>query len=157
MAKFNIDMLGAPELSTALAALPDTLERKVMVQATKKAAQFFLTAAQGRAPVSADPRDKHRGKLKSTMKLTAMKRSRRRVGYLVQTGTRAELGIPSGVNPRTGKPYGYYPAHLEFGTQKQAPNPYMRSALQGAHEALLAILRQEIDNGIERAMQQAGL
>src|SRR5262245_58310623 len=133
--KFNIEMLGVPELSKALAQLPDNLERKVMVQATKKAAQFYKTLAEARAP-----RDE--GKLASNFKVKAMKRSRRRVGYLIQTGTRAELGIDP-------KDQGYYPAHVEFGHldragQQQAPNPYMRNALRQGSEAIYAILRQEI-------------
>jgi hypothetical protein len=159
VAKFNIDLLGAPELSKAFADLPDSLERKILVKALRQVGQVLLLAAKARAP-------RDQGKLASTMKVKPMKRSRRRVGIMVQTGTRAELGIiamtrisytGSGATLRVkrGKETGYYPAHIEFGYkdetgQHHAPNPYMRTAMRSSQDGILAILRQEIDNGIEK-------
>lgn len=165
MARFDISVLGAPELTKAFAALPDNLERKVLTKALREAGKVLLVAVKARAP-------RDQGKLASTLKLKAMKRSRRRVGYAVQTGTRAELGIiaktrisyeGSGANLRVkrGKETGYYPAHVEFGHKTEEgthvpPNPYMRSSLRSGREGLLAIIRNEIDTGIEREMRKAG-
>jgi HK97 gp10 family phage protein len=160
MARFTLDILGAPELSKAFEALPDNLERKVLTKALREAGKVLLVAVKARAP-------RDRGLLASTMKLKAMKRSRRRVGVMVQTGTRAELGLlattrisstGSGdtLRVRRGKETGYYPAHVELGTHKAAPNPFMRTSLRSGREGLLAIIRTELDNGIERAMRQAG-
>jgi HK97 gp10 family phage protein len=142
--RFDISLLGAPELSKALAALPDKLERKVLTKALRAAGKFYLTLAKASAP-----RDE--GRLASTMKLRALKRRRGRVGVMVQTGTRSALGIDP-------KQRGYYPAHLEFGHRDRAgvhhpPVPFMRRSLKTGESAIFAILRQEIDAGIEAAMR----
>ena len=139
--RFDISMLGVPELSKALAALPDKLERKILTKALRQAGKFYLTLAKAKAP-----RDE--GRLSSTMKLRALKRRKGRVGVMIQTGTRAQLGIDP-------KYKGYYPAHTEFGHRDRAgvhhaANPYMRTSLKTGESAIFAILRQEIDNGIER-------
>lgn len=142
-ARFDISILGAPELSKALAELPDKLERRVMIKATRETGKFFLTLAKARAP-------KESGKLASTMKLRAMRRKKGRVGVRIMTGTRAELGIDP-------KERGYYPAHVEFGHRDRSGNqvaavPFFRGPLHSSREALFAVMRQEIDTGIEREL-----
>lgn len=142
--RFDISLLGAPALSQALAALPEKLERKVMTKALREVGKFYRTLAAARAP-------RDRGKLATTMRVRAMKRRRHRVGIMVQTGTRSQLGIDP-------KQRGYYPAHTEFGHRDRAgvhhaANPFMRSSLRTGQTAIFAILRQEIDNGIEREMK----
>ena len=160
MARFDISMLGDKALAETFAALPDAIERKVLTRALREAGKVLLQLTKARAP-------RDTGKLASTMKLKAMKRSRRRVGVMVQTGTRAELGIiaktrisyvGSGATLRVKrvKETGYYPAHQEFGTKKASPNPYTRTSLRSGREGLLAIIRTELDAGIEREMRKAG-
>lgn len=163
-ARFDISMLGSQALSEALAALPEKLERRVVTRATRAAGKFFLTLAKGRAP-------KETGKLAQTLKLKSLKRRKGRVGVSIQTGTREELGLLAAASSRAratatqrrGLERGilrhyqaalrwYYPAHVELGTKDTAPNPYLRGTLQTARGALLGILRQEIDNGIEREL-----
>jgi HK97 gp10 family phage protein len=142
--RFDITMLGVPELSKALAALPEKVEQKVMRQALRQAGKYYLMLAKARAP-------RETGRLSSTMKLRAMKRRKGRVGVMIQTGTRAQLGIDP-------KRKGYYPAHTEFGHLDrsgvhQPANPYMRTSLKTSESAIFAILRQELDAGIEREMR----
>jgi HK97 gp10 family phage protein len=142
--RFDISMLGVPELSQALAALPEKLERKVLTKALRQAGKYYLMLAKARAP-------RDQGRLSSTMKLRALKRRKGRVGVMIQTGTRSELGIDP-------KQRGYYPAHTEFGHRDRAgvhhpANPYMRTSLKTGESAMVAILRQEIDNGIEAEMR----
>lgn len=142
--RFDISILGAPELSRALAALPEKLERKILTKALRQAGKFYQTLAAARSP-------RDRGKLSSSYKVRALKRRKGRVGVLIQTGTRAQLGIDP-------KQRGFYPAHVEFGHRDRAgvhhaANPFMRSSLRTGQNAIFAILRQEIDNGIEAAMR----
>lgn len=142
--RFDISILGAPELSKALADLPANLERKVLTKALRQAGKFYQTLAAARAP-------RDRGKLATTFKVRALKRRKGRVGVMIQTGTRAQLGIA----PQNK---GYYPAHVEFGHRDvagvhHAADPYMRSSLRTGQQAIFAILRQELDNGIEAAMR----
>lgn len=143
--RFDISILGAPELSKALAELPANLERKILTKALRQAGKFYQTLAQARAP-------RDRGKLATTMRVRALKRRKGRVGVLIATGTRAQLGIDP-------KQRGYYPAHTEFGHRDRAgvhhaADPYMRSSLRTGQNAIFAILRQEIDNGIEAEMRK---
>lgn len=142
--RFDISILGAPELSRALAALPETLERKVLTKALRQAGKFYMALAKARAPRDA-------GRLSGTMKLRAMKRRKGRIGVTIMTGTRAQLGIDP-------KQKSYYPAHIELGYRDVSgthhpANPYMRTSLKTGESAIFAILRQELDNGIESAMK----
>lgn len=142
--RFDISILGAPELSRALAALPANLERKVLTKALRQAAKYYATLAAARAP-------RDRGRLATSFKVRSMKRRKGRVGMVIRTGSRAELGIDP-------KQRGFYPAHIELGYRDvsgvhHAGDPYMRSALRTGQNAIFAILRQEIDTGIEAAMR----
>jgi len=142
--RFDISLLGAPELAKALSELTPQLERKVLTKALRQAGKFYLALAKARAP-----RDE--GRLSSTMRLRSMKRRKGRVGVSIQTGTRSELGIDP-------KQKGYYPAHTEFGHRDRGgvhhpPIPFMRTSLKTGESAIFAILRQELDSGIEAAMR----
>lgn len=142
--RFDISILGSKELSAALAALPEKLERRVLTRALRQAGKYYQTLAAARSP-------RDRGKLASSYKVRALKRRKGRVGVMIQTGTRAQLGIDP-------KQRGFYPAHLEFGHRDRAgihhaANPFMRSSLRTGQNAIFALLRQEIDNGIEAAMR----
>ncbi len=142
--RFDISILGAPELTRALAALPEKLERKVLTKALRQAGKFYQTLAAARAP-------RDRGKLATSFRVRALKRRKGRVGVMIQTGTRAQLGIDP-------KQKGYYPVHTELGHRDRAgvhhaANPFMRSSLRTGQNAIFAILRQEIDTGIEAAMR----
>jgi HK97 gp10 family phage protein len=137
-ARFDISMLGDKALSDSLAALPENLERKVLQRALRNTGKFYLTLAKARAP-------KETGKLSAGLKLKPLKRRKGRVGVSIQTPTRAELGI----DPQRR---GFYPAHQELGTRHLPPDPYLRGTLQTARNALLGVLRAEVDNGIEREL-----
>lgn len=143
--RFDISLLGSEQLSRALAALPEKLERRVITRAMRQVGKYYATLAAARAP-------RERGKLAVSFKVRSMKRRRHRVGVMIQTGTRAQLGIDP-------KQRGYYPAHIELGFRDRAgvhhaANPYMRSSLRTGQSAIFAILRQEIDNGIESEMRK---
>src|SRR5262245_7594744 len=111
--RVTLDMLGDKALIATLQSLPDKMERRVLSRATRAASQFVLTLARARTP-----RDS--GRLAATMKLRALRRKKGRTGFAVQTGTRAELGIPASAT-------GYYPAHIELGSVDTPANPYFRS------------------------------
>lgn len=153
MGKYNIGLLGDAALSERLRNLPDILERTVLKEALQIGAQAILHDAKRRAP---------RGKtglLEAGLHVRPLKRKRGRVGFMVRTGTREQMGI--GPHER-----GYYPAHvelghavgrrqsrralvkalvrLEFGTRMVPPHPYLRPALIENQGTILEILRQEL-------------
>lgn len=149
MSRFDISLLGDTALSETLAGLSEQMERTVLAKAMRDGGKFLLTLTQAAAPVSTDPHDPHRGRLKATLTLRTLRRRKGRVGVAIQTGTRAELGL----SPKDKR---YYPAFRELGTRKLPPDPYLRGPLHSAREAVLAVLRQSINDGIERELRKAG-
>ena len=115
-AAFDIRLLGDEKLTKAFAALERVDQRKVMRKAHRAAFKPVLAAAKTYAPVGKT------GKLKRFIKLRALKRSRVRTGVFVRTGTRSEMGLP------TGDDDPYYPAHVALGQFNVAPVPFMRRA-----------------------------
>lgn len=138
MARFDITLLGDDIVAARLRALPEKLERKVLRQAMRKAGRPILADAKANAPVKT-------GKMRASLKLRALKRKRGRVGVRIETGTRAELGIPA-------EERWYYPAIVELGdgTARHLPHSFMRSALAKNRENSVRILRDDISRGIER-------
>lgn len=110
-AAFDIGLIGDKKLRKAFGELEVINQRKVMRKAQRESMKPLLKAAKARAP-------KKTGKLRKSLKLRALKRSRVRSGMFIRTGTREDLGIPDGA--------GYYPAHIELGHEGQAPDPFMR-------------------------------
>lgn len=144
--RFDISMLGVPELTRALAALPANLERKVLTKALRRAGKYYLTLAKARVP-----RDE--GRWASTLKVRALKRRKGRVGVAIRVGTRTELGI----DPTQR---GFYPAHQEFGHRDRAgvhhpPLSPMRISLRTGESAILGIVRQELEAGIAAVVRGA--
>lgn len=92
MSRFDISLLGDAALSQALARLPEKLERTVLTRALREGTQFLKGLSQPRVPRGKKQKGGGRH-LADTLKVKAMKRKKNRVGYLLQTGTRVELGI----------------------------------------------------------------
>jgi len=113
-AAFDITLLGDKKLNKAFGALAVIDQRKVMRKSQRAAFKPVLKSAKANAPVRT-------GKLKKSLKLRALKRSRNRSGVFVRTGTRSELGIPENAKY-------YYPAHVELGHSDVAPVPFLRNA-----------------------------
>lgn len=137
MARLDISLIGDAELATKLGGLTDKLERKVVRQAIRKAAQLILRDAKQRAPVES-------GALRRNIRIKALRRSRRRVGFNVQTGTREQMGISP------DDPF-YYPALVELGVPGRIEGRrFMRDALRDNRDQALKIMRDEILKGVER-------
>jgi hypothetical protein len=161
MARFDISLTGDKDLQRMLAEMTDKLERKVLTQAFRRVGRVVQQDAMQRIPVrkaqfrqGISARHRRRlervalrfARLRNNVVLKPLKRSRRRVGTGVWTGTRAQLG-------RTDKYY--YPAHLEWGhggpygsPRRTRPRPYLRPAI--TNQALMGLLTSEIAAGIER-------
>jgi hypothetical protein len=128
MARFDISILGDRELEEVLRFLPENLERKVLNRAIKEAAKIVLDDAKRLAPVDS-------GQLKRALHIRTMRRKRGRIGYLIASGTRSELGIAD-----TAK--GFYPAAIHYGWFPKNVKAQHRSKF--AHDRLLrAFLKKE--------------
>lgn len=146
--RFNIELLGDKELAKTFSELPDALERKVLNRALRQGANYLKAITEPRIP--RDPNRKRAGThTADTLTVKALKRSRRRIGYRIQTGTREQLGIDP-------KDKYYYPVATELGNRKTPPQAPMRIALRSGKEAVLAVVRMEVDAGIERELAKRG-
>lgn len=136
-AGLDISVLGSTELERQFKKLASSEQRKVARRALRKAARPIQAAAKSLAP-------KDLGNMARTIKIRAVRRSRKHVGVIVRTGTRDDLGISDDNK-------WYYPAHVELGTQHLPARPFMRPALDHNRDRSIAILRREIAAGIVAA------
>jgi hypothetical protein len=163
-ARFDISILGDKELEEVLKFLPANLERNVLNKSLKEAARFVLEDARRLAPGDT-------GTLKRRLHIRAMKRRRGRIGYLIASGTREQLGIKAdakGFYPAS-QHYGWFPrgakaelggVHLkdrqlkqhfrrEFGTLRVPARPYLRSALLADDRRVLNHVRDALRRRLE--------
>jgi len=139
--QIQYDLIGDKRILRMFEKLAARAQKKVYRQAARKAAKPILQTAKAKVPVDS-------GKLKKSLKIKAIKRSRTQVGVVVVTGTRQQLGIDSSEK-------GYYPAHLELGHKdrsgKQIPaRPFLRNSLKSHRGRSNRIFRNEMIAGIER-------
>ena len=134
---------GANELKQKLKELDGGREINNLIRRTvKTAAKPVLVQARRLAPVG------ETGRLRRTLKLRSGKRSKRLISAIVQTGTRAALGISSSAK-------GYYPAHVALGTKakgKRAARPaqkFLRGAMDLERADAIRTISRLMGRGIE--------
>jgi len=130
----DISLIGDKELQRKFKTLVGKVQKKIARKAIRAGAKIVLADAKNRAPVLS-------GKLKKSLKVKAIKRSRSTIGVLVQTGTREKLNIPE------GSKY-YYPAAVEYGHGGVAAKPFLRPALDTNADRALSTIQRELWNGI---------
>lgn len=141
MAKIKIE--GFAELESALVnELPKATARNVLRRAALNAMQPIEERAKQLAPVDD-------GQLRDsiTTKVVRAKRQRGSVKFAASQGVEVHTG-PLG---RKGRPFGGNAAWQEFGTVKQAAQPYMRPAADFETDAVIDIVREELAAQIEKA------
>lgn len=132
----NISVLGDRALERKLSRLKAATQKKIVRKALRAAAKPIRDDAKANAPVD-------EGDLRKNIKVRAMRRSRVRLGVIVRTGTRDEMGIPADSN-------WYYPAIVEYGYDDVPANPYLRNALDKNRQQALRTMGAEISSGIDR-------
>lgn len=133
MPKFKINLKGEKALIKSLEQFPDKVQKTIMKSAIRKAAKPLVAQAKENTPVES-------GALKKSMKLRAIKRSRKnkyRVGFLIGSSDKNFTGEQ------------YYGSFLEFGTKRQPPIGMVRKAYDSGGEAAMNAAIEEIKKGIE--------
>lgn len=135
MARLDVRLEGADELKRALLELPRVVARKVVRQAAREAGRPIEAQAKREAPDDT-------GTLKRSIKLRAIKRTRKLIGVTIRTGTPTELG----------NPVARYAGAQEYGAplRNMPAQPYLRPALFENDTKALGILSRVIGAGIER-------
>ena len=141
---FDIRVLGIPELQAQLEKLAVQTQKRVLGKAMKAGAQKVLAKAKQLCPVG--PVKQNGEHLRDTLRVITLKGRGKFIGAAVSTGSRERLGIDP-------KDKHYYPMALEVGHGTVAARPYMRPALDGQRDAVIAVIADEIGKGI---IQEAG-
>ena len=139
----NVFAINIPELPALLAKLKTIGDPKLAKAAfrkgLRKGAKLMATTARGLAPVHQGPypstrTDRKPGTLRKTIKVRAIKRTRKGVGVRVS-------------DYYTGA--GYYGAFQEYGTKRQKAKPYLRPAFDSHKGEAVTLLKEEVRIAVE--------
>lgn len=153
LATIQID--GLRELELRLAALPQKLERNILVQALSAGARVIKNKAIENAPKSIAPHI-----LRSYASATFKKFDSKRLGVWITPGNLKRM-IRVKIDKSKSRGYAvtyevyvknkeaWYWKFVEFGTVKHGPNPFMRNAFESMKYAAITEIEQQIKNRLE--------
>ena len=133
--EIDLSIFGNEVLIRKLRGLESKAQKAILRKGLREAAKMIAAEARTRAPYDT-------GALRKGIKVRAAK-SKKYIGMIVRTGTRAEMGIPETASH-------YYPALLELGTSRLPARPYLRPALDEKRTRALAAIQREGKIGLER-------
>lgn len=135
----DITLTGDKALDKKLAAFTPKVQKKQISNATKAVAQGVAKGAQALAPMEQDySRENIKpGTLKRSIKVRTLKRSRVKQGHIVITLRKAFGGMDA-----------IYPSFVEFGSQEQEAQPFMRRSLKSQETAAISKFRKELQRAI---------
>lgn len=117
----------------------------------KEAAKPLIAAIKARAPVSDGPHSRYKdGRIVATYRPGNLRRSIRSLTFrrsaAVFVGPKIDKTGSGGVD-------GYYAHWVEFGTESQAPQPFVRPAVAETSGAVLGIMARSLKKKIEAHAQ----
>ena len=133
----TVKLEGLSDLKDALEELPKATSTNVQKRALMKAAQPILEAARAAAPVLT-------GTLRDKMMISARLSKTQRAGYEKDSKVEVYVGPPPLVQAITS----------EFGTFREAPQPFVRPAWAENKRTALDLIRDELAEEIEKARQR---
>ena len=129
------EMTGDDKADIKFGKMPDKIQKKMLRSSLRKAGKIVQTAARGMVA-------KDSGALRMSIKPRAAKRSRKNkhiVAVRVMTGGRLYKGD-------------HYPGgHVEYGTQFQSAQPFMRPAADQVRGQVIAYFKQDLKAAIAEA------
>lgn len=128
------------DLQRTFKALPEKLQKNYIRRAIRKAGKIVLADAKTNVPVLT-------GRLRDTLRIKSFSR-KTSVGVKIETGTREDLGIAP------DDPY-FYPAVLEFGSERIPPVPFLRGSLYDNSSSIMALIRDAVRGFIAKAAAKA--
>lgn len=149
MAATNVATSGFRECEEALRNLPKATGKSVLRRVAKARLEPMRADAEASAP-------REQGDLVAAI-VVSEKRTRRAKGstskYVGGGKFRASAstGISMAMGPSSGKGVLNYASFQEFGTAKQAPNPYMRPAWDANAQAVLEGIGDDLWEAISKA------
>jgi HK97 gp10 family phage protein len=136
----TLQLDGFEEVIRQFDTLEAKLQKKGLTKAQRAGANVIAKDARKRA-------HKLSGNNRKFIKVKAIRRSRKAFGVNIQTGTRAELGIPADAE-------GYYPFTEEYGSKDNGAHPYMRPALATKREEATNAIGKALEKEVEKAVKK---
>lgn len=131
----QVSLQGDRELIEKLEGLPPRLTKKLTTSAMRKAAKPILDEAKRIVPVRT-------GTLRKSIRIRALKRSRRRFGVQVITGE----GFFKGKT--------FYGGMVEYGTSRQAAQPFMRPAAKRKVGEVRRVFNEELAKALNEIARE---
>jgi len=141
----RIILTGDKELQRLLESLPTKVANKLARTALRKAGKMVLESARAKVPEDS-------GALKKGLKVKALKRSRNRMGVVVEHPDRLTLAKLQPTAEKAREVYsgsGYYPAAVEYGAPHAPAQPHLRPALEDKKSEVIAEFRTELKAAVE--------
>ena len=136
----SVHIAGLESLGKSLRALPKKVEGKIVRTAMRNGTKLVADATKKAAPVD-------KGTLKKSFAVRALKRKKGRVGNRVTMKNVDKLVT---ITKKTRVRY-FYPAVLEYGTEKRVAHPFMRPAFEQTAPKAENQIGKEIGEGIIKA------
>lgn len=165
--RIHVQLEGFEELSRTFNSLARGVQGKIIRPALREGAKIVRDEAARRVPVDT-------GRLRKSLKVRALKRSRKFVGFQITTGTQDELGIKT---PKSGK-RNYYPFVIEYGGvvggtarkvrigrrtrvvkdggRRIPARPFLRPAVDANRDRVMLLLAKRLQAGIWKAIADKG-
>jgi len=145
--KVSMDVLGIDDLQRKLTELGTRTANGVFRRALNASGKRIADAVISRATIDT-------GRLVEGINMAPLRARRGRVGVLIRTGSRADLGISA------TDPY-YYPAAVEYGHatpggKRVPPHPFVRPAFDARVDSETQRITNEIFNELQRAFVVKG-
>lgn len=163
----TVQILGLDEVLAAMAALPDSITKNVAPYAMRQGANLIAKEAKSRAPVLRDPTDDRTvGLIRD--RIAVRKRKKKPAGVSVaysvgvlggaslnEKSTRKTRKAGTVGNTTDLKTRPAYWRFLEFGTEKQKAQPFLRPAFDNSAGAAITAIADGFRTGLARAITKA--
>ena len=131
--EINVELVGIDRLIARLGKASETLDPKT-IEGLSEVADKIVSDAKTMVPIET-----------GSLQKSICKQ------HHVSEGNIHNIGVSSGgyvTNPKTGRIVNYA-AHVEYGTSKMAPKPYLRPALEANRQSLTEVLREKVEESLK--------
>ena len=136
----DVQVVGFKELDAALAEIPASLRRNIVLAALRKAAQPIVRDARARARRGKDPRRRGSQKQRTKGESESMGHGADSIAArAVKSSSANEAAVSVGPDARH-----WYMKFLEFGSARQAPERFLTPAFEVNKEAAVQLAGEEL-------------
>ena len=140
----DISLIGDKELATRMINLPLKLAKKAFRKAAREAARPILASAKQNLATLMAASKYSTGRLQKSLRIKALKRSRKSFGVMIGTGTAGKTFAGEAA-------YGF---HVETGTKHTEAKPFLRPALEANRANSVGIIADVLWKEIKQEIRK---